>query len=71
MAFTHDTEGALVAAVELANSAEPPETMSTTDELAAFFVKHGYTGTLVGDQAELEAVTRPASRAAHAADQLA
>ena len=54
--FTHDTECALLAAVELANSAEPPETMLTTDELAAFFTKHGYTGTLVGDQAELDAV---------------
>ena len=56
MAFTHDTEAALVAAVELVNSAEPPETLRTTDDLAEFFVRHGYTGTLVGDAAELEAV---------------
>lgn len=56
MVFTDDTEGALVAAVVLVNSAEPPETMTTTDELAAFFVEHGYTGRLVGDQAELDAV---------------
>lgn len=56
MVFTNDTECALVSAVELANSAEPPESMFTTDELAAFFAKHGYTGTLVGDQAELDAV---------------
>jgi predicted RNA-binding Zn ribbon-like protein len=56
MAFTHDTEEALIAAVELANSAEPPESLLTTDELAAFFSKHGYTGRLVGDQAELDAV---------------
>ncbi len=56
MAFTHDTEAALLSAVELANSAEPPETMDTTEELAAFFDKHGYTGALVGDQGELDAV---------------
>lgn len=56
MVFTNDTECALVAAVELANSAESPETMATTAELKAFFAKHGYTGRLVGDQAELDAV---------------
>ncbi len=58
MVFAHDTEGAMVAAVALVNSAEPPVTMTTTDELAAFFVEHGYTGRLVGDQAELDAVHR-------------
>jgi predicted RNA-binding Zn ribbon-like protein len=56
MLFAHDTELALLAAVELANSAEPPETMHTTDELSEFFTKHGYTGRHVGDQAELDAV---------------
>ncbi|MEO6604089.1 MAG: CGNR zinc finger domain-containing protein [Aeromicrobium sp.] len=56
MVFTHDTECALVSAVELANSAEPPESMFSTEELAAFFARHGYTGTLVGDAAELDAV---------------
>ncbi|VXB50185.1 CGNR zinc finger domain-containing protein [Aeromicrobium sp. 9AM] len=58
MVFAHDTEGAMVAAVALVNSAEPPVTMTTTEELAAFFVKHGYTGRLAGDQAELDAVHR-------------
>jgi predicted RNA-binding Zn ribbon-like protein len=58
MVFAHDTEGAMVAAVALVNSAEPPVTMTTTEELAAFFDKHGYTGRLVGDQAELDAVHR-------------
>jgi predicted RNA-binding Zn ribbon-like protein len=56
MVFTHDTEGALVAAVVLVNSAEEPQSIRTTDELSAFFVEHDYTGRLVGDQAELEAV---------------
>ena len=64
MSFTHDTEAALVAAVELVNSAESPETMMTTDDLAAFFARHGYTGTLVGDTAELDTVRgiRPSLR---------
>ena len=65
MAFTHDTEAALLSAVELANSAQPPETLNSTDELTAFVDKHGYTGTLVGDEAELNAVQtlRPQLRA--------
>src|SRR5215213_5852623 len=58
MVFTDDTEGALVAAVALVNSAVEPVTMTTTEELAAFFAEHGYTGRLVGDQAELDAVRR-------------
>ena len=58
MVFAHDTEGALVATVALINSAEEPVTMTTTEELAAFFAEHGYTGKLVGDQAELDAVRR-------------
>lgn len=56
MVFAHDTEGALVAAVALVNSAEEPDTMTTPDELAGFFAEHGYTGRLVGDDVELEAV---------------
>jgi predicted RNA-binding Zn ribbon-like protein len=56
MAFTHDTEAALLAAVELVNSAESPDTLPSTDELAAFFARHDYTGRHVGDQAELDAV---------------
>jgi predicted RNA-binding Zn ribbon-like protein len=58
MVFTDDTQSALVATVELINSAEPPVTMTTTDELAAFLAKHRYTGRLVGDQAELDSVHR-------------
>ena len=56
MVFAYDTEAALVAAVALVNSAEEPVTMTTTQELAAFFVEHNYTGKLDGDQAELDAV---------------
>jgi predicted RNA-binding Zn ribbon-like protein len=56
MVFTDDTEAALVAAVALVNSAEEPDTMTTPEELAVFFAQHGYTGRLIGDQAELDAV---------------
>ena len=56
MVFAYDTESALVATVMLVNSAEPPVTMTTTEELAAFFAQHKYTGKLDGDQAELDAV---------------
>lgn len=56
MVFAYDTEAALVAAVVLVNSAEPPDTMTAPEHLAAFFAEHKYTGRLVGDQAELDAV---------------
>lgn len=65
MAFAHDTEAALLAAVELVNSAEEPDTMTTSDQLAEFFGRHDYTGKLDGGDAELDAVRalRPELRA--------
>jgi predicted RNA-binding Zn ribbon-like protein len=54
--FAHDTEAALLAAVALVNSAEPPDTLTTTAELDAFFAAHRYTGGLTHDDAELAAV---------------
>ena len=56
MVFAHDTELALIAAVELANSELPPDTMTTVDQLDSFFVKHVYTGSHSHSHAELEAV---------------
>ncbi|WP_062989816.1 CGNR zinc finger domain-containing protein [Nocardia anaemiae] len=56
MVFAHDTEAALVAAVELVNSAEEPDTLTEIAQLDAFFVKHVYTGAHSGDAAELAAV---------------
>ena len=56
MVFAHDVQDALRAAVALVNSAEEPETLTTTDELAAFFRDHGYTGRHDGTAAELAAV---------------
>ena len=54
MVFAHDTELSLQAAVELANSALPPDTMTTVDELDEWYDRHGYTGRRDGDRAELE-----------------
>jgi predicted RNA-binding Zn ribbon-like protein len=54
--FTHDTECALLAAVELANSELPPDTMATVEDLDRFFVRHVYTGSHTHSGAELDAV---------------
>ena len=64
MIFAHDTESALLAAVELVNSATEPDTLTTPDDLASFFVRHGYTGRHDGNARELDHVgaLRPALR---------
>lgn len=56
MVFAYDTELSLRAAVVLVNSAEPPDTLTTVEELDAFFGDWGYTGRHDADEAELEAV---------------
>ncbi|MCX6397491.1 MAG: CGNR zinc finger domain-containing protein [Propionibacteriales bacterium] len=56
MVFADDTEAALLAAVELANSELEPDTLTTTEDLGAFFDRHGYTGARTGDPAELARV---------------
>lgn len=56
MVFAHDTESALVAAVELVNSAVPPDTLETVAQLDAFFATHGYTGSRRHDRAEVDEV---------------
>lgn len=56
MVFTHDTEESLQAAVALVNAADPPVTISTVEDLDAFFVRHGYTGRHDRTQAELDEV---------------
>ena len=56
MVFAHDTEQSLGAAVELANSALEPDTLTTVADLASFFDSWRYTGRHTGDVAELEAV---------------
>jgi predicted RNA-binding Zn ribbon-like protein len=54
--FAHDTVAALQAAVELVNSAEPPDTLTTAEQLTAFYAKYRYTGAQRGDAVELFAV---------------
>jgi len=55
MPFAPDTAEALGAAVWLANSAEPPETLPSLDALLAHFDQWGYTGSRP-DADELAAV---------------
>jgi predicted RNA-binding Zn ribbon-like protein len=54
--FTHDTDVALQAAVELANSALEPDTLSTVAELDRFWVDYRYTGRHERTRAELDGV---------------
>jgi predicted RNA-binding Zn ribbon-like protein len=54
--FAHDTESALLAAVALANSAEPPDTLETVASLEEFFEAHGYSGSHARTRQELDEV---------------
>jgi predicted RNA-binding Zn ribbon-like protein len=54
--FAHDTEASLLAAATLVNSAEPPDTLTTTAQLDAFYAAHDYTGARTHDADELAAV---------------
>lgn len=56
MPFAHDTAVSIQAAVTLANSALPPDTMETVEDLDAFYAEYEYTGRRDGDRAELESV---------------
>jgi predicted RNA-binding Zn ribbon-like protein len=65
MLFAPDTEAALRAAVDLVNSAVQPDTLTSVEELDAWYAVHSYTGRHDRDQAELNAVRalRPELRA--------
>jgi predicted RNA-binding Zn ribbon-like protein len=54
--FGHDSETALLSAVDLVNSAVASDTLQTVAELDAFFDEHGYTGSHRRDRAELDEV---------------
>jgi predicted RNA-binding Zn ribbon-like protein len=56
MVFAHDTEVSLQAAVTLANSALPPDTLDTIEDLDAFYQGYEFTGRRDHTSAELEAV---------------
>jgi predicted RNA-binding Zn ribbon-like protein len=54
--YAHDTHAALAAAAALVNSAVEPDTLSTVEDLAAFYTTFDYTGRHDADAAELAAV---------------
>lgn len=62
MFFTDDTEEALRAAVDLANTAESPDTLTTHADVGAFLTLHPYTGRIDRDDAELAALRGLRSR---------
>jgi predicted RNA-binding Zn ribbon-like protein len=68
--FAYDTVASLAAAVDLVNTAEEPETLSTVAELDAWYAEHGYTGRHDRDEAELAALRalRPVLRELLTAD---
>ena len=56
MVFAHDTTEALRSAAWLANSALPPDTLTTVAQLDDWFSAYSYTGRRDGTRDELEAV---------------
>lgn len=56
MLFAYDTELSLKAAVALVNSGEDPDTLTTVEELDAWYAEHEFTGRHDSDEAELEAL---------------
>jgi predicted RNA-binding Zn ribbon-like protein len=56
--FAHDTQVSLQAAVTLVNSGEEPDTLTTIEDLDAYYARFEYTGRRDGDAAELDAVRR-------------
>jgi predicted RNA-binding Zn ribbon-like protein len=68
--FAHDTEQSLVAAVTLANTAQPPDTLETVADLDAFYERFEFTGRRDRTRAELDEVRglRPVLRRLLTAD---
>ena len=56
MLFAHDTVASLRAAVDLVNSGEEPDTLTSVAQLDAFYEQHGYSGRRDRDEAELAAL---------------
>jgi predicted RNA-binding Zn ribbon-like protein len=54
--FADDTEASLKASVSLVNSAIEPDTLTSIEELDAWYAEHGFTGRRDRDAAELEAM---------------
>jgi predicted RNA-binding Zn ribbon-like protein len=60
--FAHDTEISLQAAVTLVNTGEDPDTLTSVEDLDAFYARFEFTGRRDGDEAELDAVRRSRPR---------
>jgi predicted RNA-binding Zn ribbon-like protein len=62
--FAHDTVASLRAAVDLVNTGEEPDTLTTVADLDAWYAEHGYTGRHDRNGAELAALRalRPSLR---------
>jgi predicted RNA-binding Zn ribbon-like protein len=59
MLFAHDTVASMQAAVALVNTASPPDTLTTTAQLDAFYVEHRYTGQPPTDLEAVRALRAP------------
>jgi predicted RNA-binding Zn ribbon-like protein len=70
MPFAYDTAAGLRAAVDLVNTGEEPDTLTTIGQLDAWYAEHGFTGRRDGDEAELAALRalRPVLRELLTAD---
>ena len=56
MLFAYDTECSLRAAVALVNSGEEPDTLTTMEQLDAWYAEHAFTGRRDHNAAELDAL---------------
>ena len=70
MVFAYDSEMSLQSAVELVNSAEDPDSLTSVADLDEFYSRWGYTGRHDRTRTELDAVRalRPRLRAVLTAD---
>jgi len=70
MLFAHDTVASLRAAVDLVNTAEAPDTLTTVAQIDGWYAEHGYTGRRDHDAAELATLRalRPVLRGLLTAD---
>jgi predicted RNA-binding Zn ribbon-like protein len=68
--FAYDTEWSLRSAVALVNSAEEPDTLTTVEQVDAWYAEHAFTGRRDSDQAELASLRalRPVLRELLTAD---
>ncbi|HLS45819.1 MAG TPA: CGNR zinc finger domain-containing protein [Ornithinicoccus sp.] len=58
MVFAHDTELSLASTVALINTADPPDGLTTPEELEAFVREWEWTGSRTHDDTELQQVLR-------------